>query len=83
MTRKAEVAIRLPVRRGLDEAEAAVYLSISPSFFRSAVERGEMPRPRILGARRIWDVDDLDAAFKALPKEGEPEEVDTWAGVGR
>ena len=83
MTRKAEVAIRLPVRRGLDEAEAAVYLSISPSFFRVAVERGEMPRPRVLGSRRIWDVDDLDAAFKALPKEGEPDEVDTWADVGR
>ena len=60
MTAKAVIAARLPVRRGLGEEEAAVYLSLSPSFFRQLVERGEMPRPRLLGARRIWDVDDLD-----------------------
>ena len=29
-----------------------------------------MPRPRVVGARRIWDVDELDPAFKALPREG-------------
>lgn len=29
-----------------------------------------MPRPRIAGARRIWDVEELDLAFKALPREG-------------
>src|SRR5690349_17228412 len=72
VTRKAEIALRLPVRRGLTEGEAAVYLSLSPSFFRALVESGKMPRPRVLGARRIWDVDDLDAAFRALPVEGGP-----------
>lgn len=82
MTAKAIIAARLPVRRGLGEEEAAVYLSLSPSFFRQLVERGEMPRPRLLGARRIWDVDDLDTAFKNLPIEGEAV-VDTWADVGR
>lgn len=80
-TRKAVIASRLPVRRGLDEQEAAVYLSVSPSFFRALVLDGKMPRPRLLGTRRIWDVDDLDAAFKSLPKEGEAGEVDTWADV--
>jgi excisionase family DNA binding protein len=83
--RKAEIAARLPVRRGLDENEAAVYLSLSPSFFRSLVERGEMPRPRLIGSRRIWDIDDLDAAFKGLPVEKPVEkadgEHDTWADV--
>ena len=81
--RKDQIASRLTVRRGLDESEAAVYLSLSPSFFRSLVERGEMPRPRLLHSRRIWDVDDLDSAFKALPREGGEPEVNTWAGVGR
>lgn len=80
MRRKADIAERLPVRRGLQEAEAAVYLSLSPSLFRELVECGEMPPPRILRSRRIWDVADLDAAFRSLPLEGE---VDTWAGVGR
>jgi hypothetical protein len=39
-------------------------------FFRKLVEQKRMPRPRIAGGRRIWDVDELDLAFKALPREG-------------
>jgi hypothetical protein len=72
---KAKIGARLRVRRGLDEGEAAMYLSLSPSFFRRLVDGRVMPRPRIIGARRIWDVDELDAAFKALPREGGDDEV--------
>lgn len=81
MASKSTVAARLPVRRGLSESEAAVYLSLSASFFRKLVEQGVMPRPRIAGARRIWDIEELDVAFKALPREGEDEAtgVDSWA----
>ena len=70
MPAKALIAARLPVRRGLDENEAAVYLSLSPSFFRKLVADGLMPRPRVIGGRRIWDIEELDLAFKALPREG-------------
>jgi excisionase family DNA binding protein len=85
--KKAMIAARLPVRRGLDECEAAVYLSLSPSFFRKLVERRTMPRPRMAGGRRIWDVEELDLAFKTLPREqgdGDPvfaevEKRDSWA----
>jgi excisionase family DNA binding protein len=89
MPAKAAVAGRLPVRRGLDESEAAVYLSLSPSFFRRLVEEKRMPRPRIIGTRRIWDVDELDLAFKALPREGGEVEVifaeqtDSWSDFGK
>jgi len=84
---KSSIAARLPVRRGLDECEAAVYLSISPSFFRKLVELRVMPRPRIVGSRRIWDVEELDLAFKSLPREGGDAELafvssesrDSWA----
>jgi len=79
MTRKCDIAASLSVRRGLDEREAAVYLSLSPSFFRQLVAEGSMPRPRVVKGRRIWDVDDLDVAFKALPREGDGETTDTWA----
>ena len=68
--RRAAVAARLPVRRGVSEVEAAIYLSLSPSFFRRLVDQGSMPRPRVAGGRRIWDVEELDLAFKALPREG-------------
>jgi excisionase family DNA binding protein len=73
------------VRRGLDENEAAVYLSLSPSFFRKLVEDGRMPRPRLADGRRIWDVEELDLAFKMLPREGGDadaifrSETDSWA----
>ena len=86
MPSKAVIAGRLPIRRGLDENEAAVYLSLSPSFFRKLVGDGRMPRPRVIGERRIWDVEELDLAFKALPREGgdgepvfETDEADSWA----
>jgi hypothetical protein len=74
MPTKAVIAARLPVRRGLDENEAAIYLSFSPSFFRKLVAEKKMPRPRLAGGRRVWDVDELDLAFKALPREGGDEE---------
>jgi excisionase family DNA binding protein len=81
MARKDEISRRLPALRGLAEAEAAAYLSLSASFFRKMVEHGSMPRPRLAGARRVWDVDELDAAFRALPREGgeEGETENSWA----
>lgn len=81
---KAAVSARLPLRRGLDENEAAVYLSLSPTFFRELVAAKLMPRPRVAGGRRIWDVEELDLAFKALPREGGEDETifasrkDSW-----
>ena len=71
MAGKATLSARLPIRRGLSEVEAATYISVSPSFFRRLVADGVMPRPRLAGRRRIWDVDELDAAFSDLPREGE------------
>lgn len=72
--------LRLPIRRGLSEIEAAIYLSLSPSFFRRLVDQGLMPRPRVAGGRRIWDVEELDIAFKALPREGGEEAHSGAAG---
>ena len=74
---------RLPIRRGLSAPEAAIYIGIGESTFRTLVMEGRMPRARMINACRVWDVDALDAAFKSLPIEGEKEEVDTWADVGR
>jgi predicted DNA-binding transcriptional regulator AlpA len=85
MRSKAVISKSLPLRRGLDENEAAVYLSLSPSSFRKLVAKRRMPKPRLLGSRRVWDIEELDLAFKACPREGgdvEPifEEVfDSWA----
>jgi hypothetical protein len=69
--RKADVASRMVMRRGLSEAEAAIYISLGASKFAQLVRDGRMPRPRLIDGRRVWDVDDIDAAFKAMPVEGE------------
>jgi hypothetical protein len=79
---KAAIGSRLFTRRGLSEPEAALYIGLSASKFRELVGTGIMPRPRLIGRRRVWDIDDLDAAFKALPFEGGEEcEADTSADI--
>jgi hypothetical protein len=59
-----------------------MYLSLSPSFFRKLVAEKRMPRPRVAGGRRIWDIEELDVAFKALPREGGDEDPIFTAGDG-
>ncbi|MET0530860.1 MAG: hypothetical protein ABW003_21405 [Microvirga sp.] len=70
---------RLPVVIGLGRIEAAAAIGVSANTFDIMVRAGQMPRPRIIGKRRIWKVDELSAAFDALPREGGDVELDTWA----
>jgi len=82
MYTKSAVGSRLFLRRGLSEPEAALYVGLGASKFRELVDTGIMPRPHLIGRRRVWDIDDLDAAFKALPVEGGEEcEANTWADI--
>jgi hypothetical protein len=71
----------LPVIFGLGEVEAAAAIGISATKFRALVEEKRMPSPRRLDGRMIWDVDELRAAFKALPHADEDEKADSWADV--
>jgi predicted DNA-binding transcriptional regulator AlpA len=71
----------LPVVFGLGEVEAAAAIGISASKFRALVNERRMPSPRRLDGRNIWDVDELRAAFKALPHQDEDNEADSWADV--
>lgn len=67
--RKSDIAARLPIRRGLGEAEAAIYIGLGSTKFRELVEDGRMPRPRLIDGTRAWDIEELDAAFRDLPRE--------------
>ncbi len=40
-------------------------------MFRPMVEDSRMPRPRLINSRRVWAMDELDAAFKNLPERAE------------
>jgi predicted DNA-binding transcriptional regulator AlpA len=71
MPRQLALPPTLPPRLIGREASAA-YVCLSPNTFDDLVDRGLMPKPRVLGdKRRAWDVRELDAAADALPHEGD------------
>lgn len=55
---------------GINRAQAAEFIGISPSYFDQLVASGAMPQPRRAGSRTIWDVSELAQAFRALPQPG-------------
>ncbi len=57
--------------RGLNRAEAARYVGVSPGTFDKLVQEGLMPAPKRVKARRIYDRQAIDVAFSALGEEGE------------
>jgi hypothetical protein len=79
MPTKAHISMQLPIRRGLSEIEAAVYLSLSPTKFRNMVTDGRMPQPRMADNRCVWDVDEIDFAFRELPRRGSGDSLDLHA----
>lgn len=82
MTKRSEILARLPVVFGLNEAEAATAVGMSATMFRQLVEEGVMPRPRIARGRRIYEVDELHAALKAMPTDHEKRPTENeWDSV--
>jgi hypothetical protein len=65
-------------RRGLSRVEAAIYLGISPSKFDELVRDGRMPAAKRIDSRKVWDIQNLDVAFDALPSENETSGGSTW-----
>lgn len=65
-------------KRGFSRVEAAQYLGISPSKFDELRKDGRVGPPRLIDARKVWDVADLDTAFEAFPIEGAPGEDEDW-----
>jgi predicted DNA-binding transcriptional regulator AlpA len=59
--------------RLINREAAAAYVGVSPNTFDAMIDKGLMPKPRILpGCRRkVWDVRELDIAVDALPRDGE------------
>ena len=57
--------------RGLPRVAASEYVGCSPRKFDAMVADGEMPQPRLIGAKKVWDRLELDEFFEALPRAGE------------
>jgi hypothetical protein len=68
--------IRPVPRRGLSRVEAAVYIGVSPSKFDELRKDGQVSPPRLIGARKVWDVLDLDRDFESFAVEGGDAEED-------
>ena len=69
--------------RGLSREQAAAYVGVSARMFDFLVQSKDMPEPRRLRGRVVWDRHELDAAFDRLPyRHGHagPEDVadDVW-----
>lgn len=75
--RAALSEIRPIPRRGLSREEAAMYVGIGATKFDAMVADGRMPKPKVIDARKVWDVRKLDVAFEALPDENSG--GSTWA----
>jgi excisionase family DNA binding protein len=63
-------ALERPIpRRGLSRVEAAMYLGISPSKFDELRHSGQIGPAKIIGTRKLFDIETLDQFFDALPEE--------------
>ncbi len=46
----------------------AAYLDMSRTKFLELVDRGNLPKPKIIDGMRMWDRLELDAAFSEFPE---------------
>jgi hypothetical protein len=69
MARAALSEIRPIPRRGLSREESAMYVGVGATKFDQMVGDGRMPKPKMVDARKVWDVRKLDLAFDGLPDE--------------
>jgi predicted DNA-binding transcriptional regulator AlpA len=68
--------------RLITQEAAAAYVCVSPNTFVEMVRDGRMPRPKLLGARRVaWDVRALDIAIDNLPVEGGNIDDRSWEDI--
>lgn len=63
--RPAALPASLPPR-GLSRVQAAEYVGVSASTFDKMVTDGEMPAPKRIRGRVIWDLWHVNRAFDAL-----------------
>lgn len=56
-------------RRGLSLSEAAVYVGVGTTLFAQMVDDGRMPKPKLINARKVWDIQQLDRAWDNLPDQ--------------
>lgn len=61
-----------PAPRGLNRGQAAAHVGVSATTFDKMVAAGLMPAARAIFSLRVWDIEELDRAFDALPHADAP-----------
>lgn len=70
--------MQTPAKRGLSRTEAAGYIGIGTTLFDKMVEAGQMPRPKRIGVRNVWDRFEVDLAFDRLSTDGVDTDSNDW-----
>ena len=60
----------------MGEEQAAAYVSLPVATFLRSVQRGELPRPRLLAGRRRWSRSEIDNALHPEAEVGMARGVD-------
>lgn len=60
---------------GVNREQAAALIGVSASLFDRLITDGLMPDSRMIYGRRVWDVAEVIAAFRALPHRSQPVDV--------
>ena len=47
-------------------------------MFDGMVKKGEMPSPRLIGKKKVWDRDELDEFFADLPRPESNSDKNDW-----
>lgn len=69
---------RLLAPRGLPRRDAAFYIGCSPRMFDGMVKNGDMPFPRLIGKKKVWDREELDEFFADLPRPHNNNDKNDW-----
>lgn len=72
------LVIQPPAKRGLSRTEAAGYIGVGTTLFDKMVAAGEMPRPKRIGVRNVWDRYALDVAFESLSTDAVDADSNDW-----
>ena len=67
--------------RGLSRQQAAEYIGLSATTFDALVASRQMPKPKRIGGRVIWDRQKLDIAFSEL--DDDEATVAQWGPLDR
>lgn len=67
-----------PSKRGLSLAEAVGYIGIGTTLFDKMVEAGQMPRPKRIGVRNVWDRFEVDLACDRLSTDSVDTDTSDW-----